>query len=187
MHLLWDFDGTLINTYPMYTKCFQQVLGKGATEEEIYTQLKRSFSHAVAHFHMTKEQELEVRRLVDEIQPEEVKPFDGLERVLQAADINVIMTHKDYENVKRILDYHGLTSYFNDMVTSDDGFPRKPDSASYAYLHHKHRIDMAIGDRELDLLPAKELGIKTCSFQNEHAEADFHLSYYHDFFYTIGK
>ncbi|GIP63950.1 phosphoglycolate phosphatase [Virgibacillus pantothenticus] len=185
MHLLWDFDGTLINTYPSYTKCFKQVLTKTATENEIYRQLKKSFSHAIAYFQMTKEQEVEVRRLVDNMKPEEVEPFPGLEGVLQAAEVNVIMTHKDRKNVERILGYHGLTSYFKDMVTSDDQFPRKPDSSSYAYLHNKHQIDVAIGDREIDLLPAKELGIKTCSFQNKQADADFHISNYHAFLDTV--
>ncbi len=45
------------------------------------------------------------------------------------------------------------------MVTIGDGFPRKPNSLVYDYLHKKHNIDLAIGDRELELIPAKELGM----------------------------
>jgi FMN phosphatase YigB (HAD superfamily) len=42
-----------------------------------------------------------------------------------------------------------------------------------------------IGDRELDLKPARELGIKTCAFQNDDIEADYHLTSYDQFFTTV--
>ncbi|GAA0426637.1 HAD-IA family hydrolase [Agaribacter marinus] len=185
MNILWDFDGTLIDTYPRYTECFKEVLQDKADEHEIYQQLKISFGHAITYFRMTREQEEEVRRLIDHISPEEVNPFEGLEHVLQFADTNVIMTHKDRKNLLRVLNYHGLASYFTDVVTIDDGFPRKPDTSSYVYLHEKYLLDLAVGDREIDLIPAKKLGIKTCSFQNQYISADFYLTSYTDFFEVV--
>lgn len=186
MNILWDFDGTLIDTYPSYTKCFKQIL-PDVSEQEIYNKLKKSFAHAIESFHMTDEQEKEVRHLVDRISPEDVTPFSGLEEVLQYAKVNVIMTHKDRKNVLRILNHHHLTGYFTDMVTSDDGFPRKPDSSSYTYLHQKYQLDLAIGDRNIDLIPAKGLGIKTCIFQNKQVDADYYLSSYYDFFNVVTR
>ena len=41
----------------------------------------------------------------------------------------------------------------------------KTEFVSLHHLHKKHNINLAIGDRELDLIPAKELGISTCMFQ----------------------
>ncbi|MED2933494.1 HAD hydrolase-like protein, partial [Bacillus wiedmannii] len=67
----------------------------------------------------------------------------------------------------------------------DDGFPRKPNALSYDYLHKKHSIDLAIGDRELDLLPAKELGISTCMFQGNCDVANYSLSHYSEFFKVV--
>ncbi|EEK42002.1 Phosphoglycolate phosphatase [Bacillus cereus m1293] len=49
-------------------------------------------------------------------------------------------------------------------------------------MHQKHKIDLAIGDRELDLLPAKELGIITCMFQGQSDVADYYLNDYSEFF-----
>ncbi|HDR8395610.1 TPA: hypothetical protein QC291_005524, partial [Bacillus cereus] len=46
-------------------------------------------------------------------------------------------------------------------------------------------IDLAIGDRELDLLPAKELGISTCMFQGDCDVADYSLSHYSEFFKIV--
>ena len=182
MNILWDFDGTLINTYPAYTRIVQQVLGKQVDEQEVYNQLKISYPHTIEFYGLTEKQIEEIDLLKAAIQPADVIPFVGVEDVLKFAKKNVIMTHKDRKGVEDILGYHGLRHYFADMVTIDDGYPRKPHTAAYEHLHNKHGIDLAIGDRTLDLIPAKKIGIQTCSFQNKKAEADHHLNSYSDFF-----
>ncbi|HDR6316462.1 phosphoglycolate phosphatase [Bacillus cereus] len=185
MNILWDFDGTLFDTYPVYTKILSQVLGKEISEEEIYTKLKVSFSHAIDYYKISKKQLSEIDVLESHIMIEDIKPFKEVEEVLKFADKNVIMTHKDRAGVLSILNHYGWEKYFVDMVTIDDGFPRKPNALSYDYLHKKHNIDLAIGDRELDLLPAKELGISTCMFQGNCDVADYSLSHYSEFFNVV--
>jgi HAD superfamily hydrolase (TIGR01549 family) len=182
LNILWDFDGTLFDTYPAYTRVFSQLLGDEADEQEIYDKLKISFSHAIEFYKLSAEQADEMERLRKMLSPVDMKPFAGVEEVLKFADSNVIMTHKDRDGVLAILDHYDWTHYFADIVTIDDGFPRKPHSAAYQHLHTKNKIDLAIGDRDLDLLPAKELGIATCMFQGESDIADYHLSDYADFF-----
>ncbi len=95
------------------------------------------------------------------------------------------MTHKPRDEVKVILDYYQWNDYFQEIVAGDDGFPRKPNAASYRYLHEKYHLDLAIGDRLLDLLPAKEIGISTCFFQNSSPGADFYLNNYQDFYKIV--
>ncbi|MCE5170684.1 hypothetical protein LQV63_15325 [Paenibacillus profundus] len=51
----------------------------------------------------------------------------------------------------------------------------------YEYLHSRNRIDLIIGDREIDILPSKTMGIKTCLFQDNTPGADYYLSEYKDF------
>ncbi|PEO20781.1 HAD hydrolase-like protein, partial [Bacillus wiedmannii] len=123
--------------------------------------------------------------LESRIMIEDIKPFEKVEEVLKFADKNVIMTHKDRAGVLSILNHYGWNKYFVDMVTIDDGFPRKPNALSYDHLHKKHNIDLAIGDRELDLLPAKELGISTCMFQGNCDVANYSLSHYSEFFNVV--
>ncbi|MEC5425670.1 HAD-IA family hydrolase [Virgibacillus sp. C22-A2] len=185
MNILWDFDGTLINTYPAYTRLFTQVLEETTDPDEIYKHLKKSFSHAMQYYKLTEHQVEELRFLESKIEQRDVKPFPGVEKVLKFASKNVIMTHKDREGVDSILKYYGMTHYFTDIVSIDDGFPRKPDASAYRYLHRKYTIDLVIGDRELDILPAKELGIKTCLFQNKKAVADFYIDNYTTFFEEV--
>lgn len=190
LNILWDFDGTLFDTYPAYTKAFSKVLGDKVDQEEIYKNLKVSYSHAIQFYNISDKQEEEIKRVKKNLSPGNMKPFDMVEEVLKYADKNVIMTHKHRKGVLEILDYYGWNHYFVNMVTIDDGFPRKPDSMAYRHLHEKYNIDLVIGDRELDLIPAKELGISTCIFQGNSDVADYQIEHYSDFFsldFTVEK
>jgi phosphoglycolate phosphatase-like HAD superfamily hydrolase len=59
MNILWDFDGTLFDTYPAYTNMLADVLG----ERDIYKQLKISYSHALQHYKISSEQQEELNKL----------------------------------------------------------------------------------------------------------------------------
>lgn len=185
MNILWDFDGTLLDTYPVYTETLYTVLNGQYDREEIYHQLKVSFGHAFNYFQLSQEQIVEFKEIESRISPDLVKPFDGVENVLKFATKNVIMTHKDRKSVEVFLKYHGIDHHFTEIVSVEDGYPRKPDPASYKYLHDKYTVDLAIGDRELDLIPANKLGIRTCMFQGESVVADFKLDQYEDFFEVV--
>lgn len=185
VNILWDFDGTIFDTYPAYTKILQEIIGKNIPTTEIFSMLKISFKHAIQHYQLSKEQEQQIRKRSNNIQAKSLEPFPFVEKVLQASKTNVIMTHKNRKEVEEILSFHGFSSYFIEIIAGDDGFPRKPHSASYQYLHGKHELDLAIGDRELDIIPAREIGLKTCLFQNKAAGADYYLNDYVDFFDVV--
>lgn len=181
LNILWDFDGTLFNTYPAYTTIFKGILNKNVTENEILSHLKISFTHAIKQYKLTKDQISEIFEKEKCLSPDLTPPFSNVEEILRLAEKNVIMTHKPRKEVVNILEFYGWEAYFVDMIAGDDGFPRKPDPVSYLHLHNKYRIDLVIGDREIDILPAKVIGIKTCLFQNDTPGADFYLSNYQDF------
>ncbi|QWH29262.1 HAD family hydrolase [Bacillus mycoides] len=185
MNILWDFDGTLFNTYPAYTMMLSEILGDAVDKQEIYKNLKISYSHAIQYYNISSAQEEKIKVLKKKFTPKDMKPFEDDEEILKFAHKNVIMTHKHRAGVMEILKYYGWDKYFVDMVTIDDGFPRKPNSLAYDHLHKMHNIDLAIGDRELDLLPAKELGISTCMFQGKCDVADYSLSHYSEFFKVV--
>ncbi|GGH80902.1 phosphoglycolate phosphatase [Pullulanibacillus pueri] len=163
MHILWDFDGTLFDTYPSYVRALNQVI-KEATEGELYQHLKQSFGQAIEFYQLPPEKVDVYKTLEKQIPPMEKPPFPHVKDVLEQAELNVIMTHKSRSGALEILKHHNMEQYFTEMVSGDDDYPRKPDPASYRYLHEKYRIDLAVGDRALDLIPAKALGIRTCYF-----------------------
>lgn len=149
------------------------------------SQLKISVTHAIRHFGLGEEQiQLFISR-TSRLNPALTPPFPYVKKVLMFAQTNVIMTHNTRKEVNSILEYYGMKSLFQDMITRDDGYPRKPDPASYEVLHGKYGLDLVIGDRELDILPAKTLGIKTCLFQNGTPGADYYLNSYEEFFKVI--
>jgi HAD superfamily hydrolase (TIGR01509 family) len=182
MNILWDFDGTLFDTYPAYSDIFYEALRGSVTRQEILSQLKVSFSHAVSHFNLSDQQVKEMFIMESSLHPEKTPPFPNVENILKSANVNVIMTHKPRLEVLNMLNYYNMAGYFKELVAGDDGFSRKPDPESYIYLHNKYNIDLVIGDREIDILPAKTLGIKTCLFQNKTGGADFYLENYEDYF-----
>ncbi|WP_353948454.1 HAD-IA family hydrolase [Sporolactobacillus sp. Y61] len=186
MHILWDFDGTLFNTYPIYQKLMKEVL-PDRSEQEILAHIKISFTHAFSYFHMTVSQIRAFRDLMHQVPAKAVQPFDGLENVLSSAEKHVIMTHNNRHDVLQVLKYHQLDSYFNDIVAYEDGFPKKPDPASYVYLDRKYGIDLVIGDRLLDIISGRKIGSRTCLFQNRQPGADFYLEDYREFFNVINN
>ncbi|MEC3032858.1 HAD hydrolase-like protein [Bacillus thuringiensis] len=185
MNILWDFDGTLFDTYPAYTMMLSEILGDSVEKQEIYKNLKISYSYAIQYYNISCEQEDKINVLKGKFTPYDMEPFAGVVEVLRFANKNVLMPPTDRKGVMAILKYYGWEKYFVDMVTIDDGFPRKPNSLAYNHLHKKYNIDLAIGDRELDLLPAKELGISTCMFQGNCDVADYSLSHYSEFFKVV--
>ncbi|MBN8207692.1 HAD-IA family hydrolase [Bacillus sp. NTK071] len=180
MRILWDFDGTLFDTYPAFTTVMKELVPPEVKEEDILKELKVSFHHATEVFNLSEAQIKTFREMDNALSPEDKPPFTGLKKILEKAEMNVIMTHKPREEVIAILNHFKMNHYFTDLVAGDDGYPRKPDASSYRYLHSKHNLDLAIGDRVLDILPAKEIGLKTCLFQNNAEGADMYVTNYHD-------
>lgn len=184
MHILWDFDGTLFNTYPFYTRLMKPFVPQ-YSEEEIFAHLKVSFGHAFHYFDLSDGDIARFTGLAGSIPAEEFRPFEGLEQILSSAGVNVIMTHNKRHFIMQILKARHLEKYFTDIVASEDGFPRKPDPASYVYLDRKYGIDLVIGDRLIDIIPGRKIGSKTCLFQNKEHGADFYLNDYRDFFRVV--
>lgn len=137
---------------------------------------------AFKHYGIDEKQRLEYQNLHNFFSKTESKPFEHLTDALSSVDNNIIVTHRDKESTIFLLEKYHLSKYFKDIVSVEEqGFTRKPHCSSYEYVLKSHHIDLVVGDRELDLIPARELNIKTCAFQNRHIEADFHIDSYVDF------
>ncbi len=77
----------------------------------------------------------------------------------------------------------GLFDYFTDFITSQHGFERKPSPNAINYLVDmygmSHNEAIMIGDRDLDILSAKNAGIHACFFSDDSGKsniADFTIS-----------
>lgn len=181
MKILWDFDGTLFDTYPVYVDTLAEVVPRlmnTFSKEQMMAAMKVSFSSGFQALGVTAEEEQTYRQTLLHISPERFLPFKGVEAILERAELNVIMSHKERAVIEAVLEQYGFQKYFREIVTPEMGFARKPDSASYVYLHERYQLDLAVGDRALDLIPAKSIGLQTLMFQGDCEAADYSINTY---------
>ncbi|WP_251033076.1 HAD hydrolase-like protein [Bacillus sp. ISL-7] len=182
INVLWDFDGTLFDTYPALVSGFINLSKQDLDRDEVLKWLKIDSKTAFKHYGIDEKQRLEYQTLHNYYSKTESKPFEHLAEALSSVDHNIIVTHRDKESTIFLLKKYHLDKYFKEIVSVEEqGFTRKPHSSSYEYVLKSHYIDLVVGDRDLDLIPARELNIKTCAFQNRNIEADFHIDSYADF------
>jgi FMN phosphatase YigB (HAD superfamily) len=155
---------------------------------EVLTWLKKDSVTAFKHYGISLDLRSKYQDLHNIHSRNLSKPFENLEEVLAAVENNIIVTHRDRESTNYLLEKYHLRKYFKDIVSvEEDGFQRKPHRSSYEHVLKSYKIDLVVGDRELDLAPARELHIKTVAFQNDNISADFHIRRYSDFIPMILK
>ncbi len=204
-NFLWDFDGTLFDAYPVMSEAFYKTCQEYKVrlkEDEIYCLMKQSLQAAIDETKLEKEEKRDFLNRFKEIrfqlEIEKMNPYPGVESLLQEIQaqkgVNYIVTHRG-SSTQSYLDKFGLSKYFQESVTSDYGFERKPSPQSILYLLQKYSMNpqetMMIGDRQLDIDAGKKAGIKTCLF-DEHQEesvqhADFRVTSFQDFYERIRK
>ncbi|MCH4889622.1 HAD family hydrolase [Acidaminobacter sp. JC074] len=174
--LIWDLDGTLVDSYERITKVTQEVLKpyRAFTIEEIHNKVIET---SVVSFVTNQAEDLGLdinelfihyKALTDQIAASDYKLIENAKEVLKHyLDLgckHYIYTHRGLSTYD-ILEAHGIREWFVDILTSDDGLKRKPDPDALNYLIEKYSLDKEetyyIGDRSLDVLCGKAAGLKT--------------------------
>lgn len=184
--IIWDFDGTLFNTYPETINAFIKALkdnGIDETSENILSYVKISEGCAVKYF-----SELyglgdtfieKFNHYKSKLDYKIIRPFpfaiEVCKKILTLGGRNYIITHRGDSTLK-LLKYHGMEHYFTEIITKKYGFKRKPDPEAFLYLIEKYKINkskaLVIGDRECEILGAKAVGIKACLFNTNDVEVN---------------
>lgn len=190
--IVWDFDGTLFDTYPVTARVLQAALAdRGIHEEvdEIQANLQVSYGHAFALYqekHGIDKAFWEQNRAHSRrIEFDQCAPFDGVpalcRAIVAAGKRNYLYTHRGASSIA-MLKAHGLYTYFSDCITSEHGFERKPSPQALTHLIRHHQLErgrlLMIGDRELDVLAAKNAGAQGCLISDQpaaHTCADYRL------------
>ena len=184
-NIIWDFDGTLFDTYPAMCRDLRQVMAGLGVRTELEDLLVR--------FTVSRDTVLEwcgeraglpageidrvYRAWVAEHGQPEAHPFPHVREFLAqfqaAGGKNFVFTHRS-GSVHDYLAGEDLTKYFTDVVSAGTTYARKPDPAGNNYLIGTHGLDrdrtLAVGDRELDVLAAKNAGIHACLVDPELPE-----------------
>ena len=184
-NIIWDFDGTLFDTYPAMCRDLQAVmegLGVHASLEDLLPRFTTSRETVLAwcgqQAGMTAQEVDQIYRAwVTEHGQPEAYPFPHvrsiLERFQAAGGRNFVFTHRS-GSVHDYLAGADLTKYFTDVVSAGTTYARKPAPAGNLHIIETYGLDknhtLAVGDRELDVLAAENAGIHACLFSPEHRE-----------------
>lgn len=164
-HVIWDFDGTLLDSYPAMVRAFvagAADFGIAVTPERTLTLMKNCLTHCCEV--IGAENGVSARELAAAFRHHEkaelehgLPPMPGIAQTLSALQNagcrHYVATHRDLVS-RALLDRAGLLPLFTGFVTEEDGLPRKPAPDMLLYLMEKHGLRpeecLMVGDRPLD-------------------------------------
>lgn len=192
-HVVWDFDGTLYDTYPGITKAFYRAVTEENIKidiEELGAKLRVSIGNTQKR--LTKQYDLnnddfEKKYLTYRNQIEEkcipAFPYaiEICSAIWKSGKKNYLYTHRDRIALQH-LEKSGIRECFADCISIEDDFPRKPDPTALLTLAKKHNFFpdecIMIGDRDIDILAGKNAGMAACFFDENKAtvpSADYNI------------
>lgn len=171
-NLIWDFDGTLFDSYPHILAAYIQALadfGRTVDADALLSHLKINFGAAHQYVQPTEEIRERFNAYEHDIQfAPKAELYPGMKELLcdtHAAGVrHFLFTHRN-NLALTYMEEAGILDLFTGIVTADtkEHFAYKPDPKSILYLLEAYHIpadDCAmIGDREVDVLS----GINACT------------------------
>jgi HAD superfamily hydrolase (TIGR01549 family) len=172
---IWDLDGTLIDSYEVFLEALSESFANfnlPFDRETVYNFIKGQSVNALLKEQAVSFQEIKEDFTVNSTaKNEKIKLMAGAKAVLdwtQKENIqNFIYTHKG-KNAYDLLNQLEISPYFLEIVTSENGFKRKPHPEAINYLLEKYKLKPEetyyIGDRILDIEAAHNSGIHSINF-----------------------
>lgn len=182
--VLWDFDGTLADTQDAAARMLLRACGReDIRPEDIQDKLANGSREVVEWLGLDYDTVMPV--FVDTLAaepPEGKRLFPLADAALAATGGNLIATNGISHAVAAALEAQGVRGRFGFIIGADSGLERKPATAMYAAaVAETGPIDLVVGDRWLDTVPARELGIPTAAHASPDIEADYHFGDYAEF------
>ncbi|MBQ8804027.1 MAG: HAD-IA family hydrolase [Tyzzerella sp.] len=189
-YLIYDFDGTLSDTYPIFTEAFLKMMEKYGIPQDydtVYGFLKQSVGAAISNYDFPmskKEARAEFEEIYQPIAVEKQNLFPESEEILRFGlsknKKNYVYTHSGLW-VYALLNRMGIRDCFDFVLDSTYDFPRKPDPTALNFMIEKCGIDkskaLMIGDRDLDIEVAHAAGIHACLIDTDNFYPDLKSEY----------
>jgi HAD superfamily hydrolase (TIGR01549 family) len=178
-NIIWDFDGTLFDSYPVMANTMLETLRSHGIEEDqkrLLNLMKISMTtlidDLIKRYQVT---DVFINQYLKNLKIKEQrdsKPFSGAVDICRyikdCGGSNHLFTHKSSAAID-LLKKYDLDLYFDGMITSESGFSRKPSPEGILHLIETYHLDpcktLMVGDRELDLVSAKNASISACYFK----------------------
>lgn len=207
-HFIWDFDGTLFDTYPVIIRNLRDALalyGQDAnpveamglmlqnipTARNFYADRfgipRQELQDAYDRFHAQANREMEAQPMEDVLAV--------LRRIREKGCHSYIFTHRKMEETRSYLEKYGLLEEFQDIIAPESPcFAPKPQPDAVLYLMEQYSMEpedtVMIGDRECDLGSARNAGIRTahlvCPAVPENLNCDWRLENFQTMLRLLG-
>ncbi len=177
--LIWDLDGTLLDSYPVIVSAILEAYREYGFEPDrdtlyreimatsLYSWIEKTEKATGIPYDPVLRRYLEINDRDKMRIPAMLHAEEAL-RALKARGIpSFVFTHRGASTVP-VLKNIGLFGFFDEILSADDGFPRKPDPSAILYLVEKYGLDPEstyyVGDRTIDMECAENAGIRGILF-----------------------
>lgn len=196
-HFIWDFDGTLFDTYPVIIGDLRSALAEYGRDLDPVKTMELMLINIptardyYADLYGIDRQELDAayqRHHLASMQNLSAPPMKDVERVLAAicdsGRHNYIFTHRKVGETDKYLEKYGLTRYFREVVGPETPcFAWKPAPDAVLYLMDRYGMSredaVMIGDRDCDLASGRNAGVGSvhliCPIWPENLQCDWRL------------
>lgn len=181
-NFIWDFGGTIINSYPALVKGILKALsdiGIEETYDEVFEQARISKNHLAKYFmnkhNLDYDFVTKIKMAENLMDPESRIPFEGVEEILsfikENGGKNYIFTHRNRDSANELLIKHDLEKYFEIMIAKENELARKPSPEGILFIMHTQKLEPSetvnIGDRGIDIEAGLKAGIDNIYFNPE--------------------
>lgn len=165
---IWDFDGTLFDTYPVMMQALEKAL------EECSVKFEGDLARYVKMFSIRKfsqefadgEHFSDVYHQIEHEMQKKPPVYPEIPQILQEIVVNggrnFVLSHRDDTTFEHLGELEPL---FTEVITSEQSFARKPSPEAINYLIDKYALikseTVMIGDRPLDIEAGKNAGVAT--------------------------
>ena len=193
-NLIFDLDGTIINSYPHFVEFFYEVCKKNGVEvpygrKTVYRMLKITVPQAYARLNC--EDKMSYEKFYGdfvELYTQNYKKLTGFEETVtiirdakKAGKKNYLYTHTG-PVAKDILKNLGIFDCFEFVLDASYHFPAKPAPDALLFLAEKNGLDpkecLMIGDRPIDALAGMNAGMLGFLWDENGLYNDIKVDYY---------
>ncbi len=173
---IWDLDGTLLDSYGVIASSLRQTLEElevPMEEDEIRRRAAEGSVSAVVDFAAAASGRSfpEIKARYSQISGGRYLEIaampharEALEETAALGAAHFVYTHRG-STTAPVLEHLGLSRFFKEVVSSLNGFPRKPAPDGLLYLMEKHGLVKSrvyyVGDRTLDVDCARNAGVRS--------------------------